>query len=372
MVAFLRAVLTAAVTLVTVLAVAAPVGADNRSALERAKQQIAEVTREIEAAEDRAARAATEAAQARARLERVEEAVNQAAQAVARQRRAVGQAERDLVRLEQDHLVLRAVLDRRAAQLYKGGGQHPLESVLTASDLGAALERSAYLRALSASDRAALEEFAASQVAVAVQQERFAVELDQLEEIEAEQRELLAQVEALTASKTLAAAAAAERVRTLESQKDDLEEDAAALEDLISRTRVTAPRTVAPSPGGYQWPRCDNVTSEYGYRWGRLHAGLDIDGDHGSPIFAAKGGVVIFAGWQGGYGKLTLIDHGDGVVTAYAHQTSQYVSQGQSVGRGEQIGTVGTTGSSTGSHLHFETRVHGGAVNPRRFLPSSC
>lgn len=355
-----------------VVAVATPGGADNRRALERAKQRIAEVSREIEAAETDAQEAGAALEQARAQLERVEEAVNEAAAAVARQEAAVDDATERLAVLEDERHRLRTVLDRRAARLYKGASSHPLETILSASDLGAALERSAYLRVLGAADRAALEGYTTAEVAVASQRKLLEAELDELEVLAEEQRVLLEEAEALTRTRALAAVAAEERVRDLEAQKDDLEDDAEALEDLIRQTRVSTPRTTAPSAGGYQWPRCDTVTSEYGYRWGRLHAGLDIDGDTGSPIYAAKGGVVIFAGWQGGYGRLTLIDHGDGVVTAYAHQSSQHVGQGQSVGRGQQIGTVGTTGSSTGSHLHFETRVHGGAVNPRRFLPSGC
>ena len=369
---FVRATTVALVTAMLTGLAAVPGGADNRRALERAKQQIAEVSREIAAAEQDAAAAESALAEAEEQLARVEEAVNTAAQAVTRQRAAVDEAARRLEGLEEQRAELRAALGRRAAQLYKSAGSHPLEAVLTAADLDAALERSAYLRALSSSDRAALEDYAAAQVAVGAQRELLTAQLGELEALEGEQRALLAEVEELTATRALAAAAAQERVSTLEARKDDLEDDAAELEELIRRTQVSQPRTTAPSASGYMWPRCDRVTSEYGYRWGRLHAGIDIDGNHGSPIFAAKGGVVIYANWRGGYGRLTLIDHGDGVVTAYAHQTSQHVGRGQTVARGQQIGTVGTTGNSTGSHLHFETRVHGSAVNPRRFLPSSC
>lgn len=115
------------------------------------------------------------------------------------------------------------------------------------------------------------------------------------------------------------------------------------------------------------------MTSEYGWRWGRPHRGLDIDDTSSSDIRASNNGTVISAGWNsGGYGNLTLIDHGDGVVTAYAHQSSIKVRVGQSVSRGQSIGVIGTTGSSTGTHLHFETRVNGSAVNPRNLLSGGC
>lgn len=115
------------------------------------------------------------------------------------------------------------------------------------------------------------------------------------------------------------------------------------------------------------WPTAGPVTSPYGFRWGRLHQGIDIGAPPGQPIVAAAGGTVFFAGTMGGYGLLTLIDHHDGRVTAYAHQTSFAVTGG-SVSRGQVIGYVGSTGFSTGPHLHFEVRVNGVAVDPMPYL----
>jgi murein DD-endopeptidase MepM/ murein hydrolase activator NlpD len=103
-----------------------------------------------------------------------------------------------------------------------------------------------------------------------------------------------------------------------------------------------------------------------------MHAGLDIDGDTGDPIVASRPGVVILAGWQNGYGQLVVVDHGDGVSTAYAHQSQIRVSEGQAVDRGQRLGDVGSTGRSTGPHLHFEVRVNGSTIDPRRVLPASC
>lgn len=111
------------------------------------------------------------------------------------------------------------------------------------------------------------------------------------------------------------------------------------------------------------------VTSEYGPRWGSFHAGIDVGAPEGTPIAAAKGGVVISAGSLGGYGNLVVIDHGGGFSTAYAHQSRIAAREGERVGQGDIIGYVGSTGVSTGNHLHFEVRVGGSAQNPRNYLP---
>ncbi len=124
-----------------------------------------------------------------------------------------------------------------------------------------------------------------------------------------------------------------------------------------------------PSSGGQcRWPAAGRVTSEYGRRWGRLHAGIDIGAPTGTPIGAALAGTVIYAGWQSGYGNVVIVSHGGGLSTLYGHQSRLGASLGQAVSSGQVIGYVGSTGNSTGPHLHFETRYGGVARNPRGCL----
>src|SRR6266480_87401 len=127
-----------------------------------------------------------------------------------------------------------------------------------------------------------------------------------------------------------------------------------------------------PTPGNHRfsWPVNGPITSPFGYRTdpvlggNRLHAGVDIGASSGTPIKAAGDGVVVMAGWNGGYGNFTLIDHGGGLATGYGHQSSIGVRVGQHVSTGEVIGQVGSTGASTGPHLHWEVRVNGTPVDP--------
>ena len=123
------------------------------------------------------------------------------------------------------------------------------------------------------------------------------------------------------------------------------------------------------SGGGMAWPCQGTVTSEYGQRWGSLHAGIDIANSAGTPIRAASDGEVFYSQWNsGGYGYQVRIDHGGGIVTTYAHNSSLACSPGQYVKKGTVIAYMGTTGDSTGNHCHFEVRVNGVAQNPRNWL----
>ena len=123
-----------------------------------------------------------------------------------------------------------------------------------------------------------------------------------------------------------------------------------------------------PSAAGLIWP-CDGVVvSGFGMRWGRMHEGIDIGCAYGTPNRAAASGTVIYAGWLGGYGNLVVVDHGSGLSTAYAHASSILVGVGQTVSQGQTVSLVGSTGHSTGPHLHFEVRVNGVAVDPLPYL----
>ena len=126
--------------------------------------------------------------------------------------------------------------------------------------------------------------------------------------------------------------------------------------------------TQTPSNAGLIWPVQGPVTSPFGWRWGRMHEGIDIGVGYGTPIHAAAGGTVIYCGWEEGYGNFVVIDHGGNLATAYGHQSSIAVTCGQQVNQGQVIGYVGCTGHCFGPHLHFEVRVGGNPVDPLGYL----
>ena len=153
----------------------------------------------------------------------------------------------------------------------------------------------------------------------------------------------------------------------VEYKTDYLERELKSYEELLKR------RTTVPSI----WPVAGELTDGFGGRRNpfggsssEFHTGQDIATLWGTPVMAAANGTVIFAGWQNGYGQIVIIDHGNGLTSRYGHLSGIDVEVGQQIARGEQLGRVGSTGRSTGPHLHYEIRINDEPVDPRQYLPS--
>ena len=165
------------------------------------------------------------------------------------------------------------------------------------------------------------------------------------------------------------------QVRSLNDAVDDITRFLQENDPDNSDPDRPAPDPQDPSVQGFQWPYLGRVGSGYGYRihpiyrTRRLHTGLDIGGTTGDPVVAAKGGEVIWAERRGGYGNTVIVDHGDGITSLYAHMTSYESKKGDFVARGDVVGYIGSTGTSTSPHLHFEVRVNGSPVDPMPYLP---
>lgn len=159
----------------------------------------------------------------------------------------------------------------------------------------------------------------------------------------------------------------------LEAAQAQLTRDSESLANLI-RQRIAAASGIVLGTGQMSFPSGGRITSRFGPRvhpvlgYRRFHAGVDFGAPHGTRITAADSGKVIFAGWYGGYGNSVIIDHGGGLTTLYAHASRLNVREGQAVVKGQSIAAIGSTGLSTGPHLHFEVRRNGSPVDPMGFL----
>lgn len=276
-----------------------------------------------------------------------------------------------------------AVVERAVLQ-YMAPGPLRGPSTLPADDLAVVARREALLEAVAANDQSLLDQLRTAKEDKEIAQKRAELAKARAAERTKSAATRLAELEAAQQDKERIATAISQRQREVLSEIDEQVKADAELSRLIAereRRRAATPRPAAPggSPsggsgaggsgaGGCIWPVNGTVTSEYGSRWGRLHAGIDIAGPIGTPIVAAKSGEVIYAGQQSGYGNVVMIDHGGGLTTVYAHMASVSARDGQAVAQGERVGARGNSGRSTGPHLHFETRYGGSVRNPRGCL----
>lgn len=171
----------------------------------------------------------------------------------------------------------------------------------------------------------------------------------------------------ITSTETLA-----KKIADVKTEKEKEEQERRAAQEAAKRKKyqVTSRGSSLPRVSSYAFPlkSYSYVSSEYGSRWGTTHTGIDLAAPAGTHIYSWRSGTVTFAGWSGGYGNFIIVDHGDGFVTRYAHCSKIAVTKGQTVSQGQVIGYVGTTGNSTGNHLHFEVKINGNFVNPRNYL----
>lgn len=165
-------------------------------------------------------------------------------------------------------------------------------------------------------------------------------------------------------------------IAELESHNDELEAELdKIINDVSSNTSNNDKIESLPSESGFLRPVSGAITSYYGYRINpvtgeyKLHKGIDYAGNYGDAIKASKSGVVEYSGWISGYGNSIILGHGNGVQTLYTHAQKLNVSYGQTVAQGDIIATVGSTGNSTGPHLHFEIRINGEVVDPLNYIP---
>ena len=299
-----------------------------------------------------------------------------ARQAVQAADAAVKEAEDRIRATEQQIGTLQAQVVSRAVATYMRPQESDLKEVIAAKDLGEATRRASMLRQVQNTNRDILDRLRATRQDLDLQHDQAAAAK---KVADGRRAGVVQQVAALQQSldrKARMQSALSARIKEVQGEIDALAAQDAQITEIIRRSEQARASRGGGSLGdggrvsgaGLIWPASGPVTSGFGYRWGRLHAGIDIGAGYGAPIRAAKAGEVIFSGQMSGYGNVIIVDHGGGFTTLYGHQSRLAASEGQSVGQGDVIGYVGSTGHSTGPHLHFETRVNGTPQNPRNYL----
>jgi murein DD-endopeptidase MepM/ murein hydrolase activator NlpD len=243
-----------------------------------------------------------------------------------------------------------------------------LADLVGTDDLAESARKQTLLDTVAAKDRDLLDQLGAAQEDLLAQQR--AVQAANARTLERKQQteDRLAALQRSRVDKQGIVAAVEQRKQDVLREIDQQAKVEADLTKLINARSGATVGDASATSTGCIWPVRGTVTSEYGNRWGRLHAGIDIGAPIGTPVWASKAGQVILAGQQSGYGNAIVISHGNGLTTLYGHLSRISVSEGQQVRQGQVIGASGNTGESTGPHLHFETRVGGTARNPRSCL----
>jgi murein DD-endopeptidase MepM/ murein hydrolase activator NlpD len=300
----------------------------------------------------------------------------------------------DIAALKVELAHRKEIFNRRAVMAYMGGQGRPLDDFALAgellsmpSDLTDAARRTEIMKGVSQQDNDAYTALTETQHKLANDELALTAARDRARKRAADAQVAVHAVAQLKKDQEAAKTVLDQRIAELTSEADALAAEQSQLEDLIRqrqaaleaarRARAAAGNVLnrlptagtGISPTGFIWPLQGVLTSGFGPRWGRMHTGIDIAAPAGTPIHAAKAGEVIYAGWLNGYGNTVVVDHGDGVATLYGHQSRIGSTEGQTLNQGDVLGFVGSTGHSTGNHLHFEVRIDAQPRNPRPYLP---
>jgi len=294
----------------------------------------------------------------------------------------IEEAEEDLTAAKIEEENQYNAMKLRIRYMYESGGGDFVVLLLEASDISDLINKVEYVNQLSTYDRNKLIEFQNTRTEVEQQEAKLQSEYDELTQLQASLQEKQAGVESLVNDQVSLLAELetslgenAELVsglRTkLASYNAQVAAQAAAKAAAAQQEVSSAGATVVSGTGQFTNPcPAGYLSSGFGYRTydNSFHKGIDLACGAGNPIYAASSGTVIIAGYSASAGDWVVIDHGGGLVTKYMHASALYVSAGQTVSKGQNIAAVGSTGNSSGNHLHFQVEVNGTAVNPYLYL----
>ncbi|MDI3280663.1 MAG: peptidoglycan DD-metalloendopeptidase family protein [Bacillota bacterium] len=351
--------------------------------IDQTRRQLDQVTKQEKKVLLELERVEKELDRTRDELGYVEGQYRQATAESLRLQKSLAEAERQLAEADAQLQAHLARYNRRLRAIYEWGEPGYLELVFTAEDYADLIVRAELFRRLLQSDARLYREVQAEKARVVAVRARVAGRRAEVEKnrqrmaaLRAEIARKASQLEARVRERERVLAEIQSRRESYEQALRELEETSRRLEKWIQEQQLRYQRAgdLAKLKGTFLWPVRGRVTSEFGWRVHPIfktrlfHEGLDLAVPMGTPVKAAAPGQVILSGWAGGYGKTVIIDHGGGVSTLYGHNSRLKVAVGDQVAAGEVIAEAGSTGFSTGPHVHFEVRVNGVPVDPRDWL----
>lgn len=361
--------------------------AEKRADIAAAEEREGVVTSEIEATTERIRGVEARIGRLQERIEALERELAERRERLAALAELQRSQTRRLEILRRTHAEAQRRLENRLVELYRSEPPDLVAIILGSSSLAEVIDQLEYASDIASQDHELVERLREARTELRAARERTAVTrgkvADALKALAARTRERWDALEELLAHRedlVEARAAKQQLVDEVRAQRHAAEED---LDALVAESKRLAaeiqaaqaqaasagtPAAGTPTASGFVWPVQGVITSGFGLRWGRMHEGVDIAAPTGTTIVAAAAGTVVIAGWSGGYGNLVVVDHGGGLATAYAHQSAISVGVGQWVEQGQAVGAVGSTGHSTGPHLHLEVRIGGAPVDPLGYL----
>ncbi len=337
------------------------------------KSQISKIAGEKQEAADKLKQSTKEKQLYETQTQKVQSNLEEKAKEVSSVKSDIEKISQEIDDIESNYIKKNELFKTRMRIMYQNMHQSPLELFVESQSFNDFFSKMELLALVKKNDEKLIREIALSKENTELQKQNKLIELDnkvnQLENLNVKVSDL--KISRAKAESEIEATK--QRLKDLEKKEDEMIALSKQLEKKISDL-MDASKKYAGGVMKWPTPNYTRVSSPYGmrihpiYKVKKMHTGIDIDAPSGAKIIAANSGKVIMAGWNGGYGNCVIIDHGGGLATLYAHQSKILVSVGDTVEKGDTIGKVGSTGLSTGPHLHFEVRKNGETVNPKNYV----
>lgn len=373
-----RKILAVSLVVVFLSSAILPVYADE---LEETRQQLEAISRSINATQSKVTSVKNQEKSIMGQIQNLEKNIkNTENQITATEDRiaflqqSITQTEADIEEKQKDLEKKTDLLSERLVVLHEQGEVSYLEVLLAATDFKDFLTRYEMVNSIIEQDAELIASVHKEKQDLEMKKSDLEVKKKELESALNQQESMREQLDKQKQEKQEILSSVQKEREAYEKALAELEENSRQLEALIRQMQGGS--SEALGTGVFTWPTpgYTSITSPYGMRYHpilktrKMHTGVDIGAPMSATIVAADSGKVIHAGWMGGYGQVLVIDHGNGISTLYAHQSAFLVSNGQTVTKGQAIGKVGTTGWSTGPHLHFEVRINGSYTDPMPYL----